>query len=158
MGEKRRVSSSTKIGARPEVVYALVTDLTRMGEWSPENTGGTWLGGATHAVEGARFKGTNEHGDKKWTTTVEVTEATEPSRFAFRNKVGPKTVSEWSYRITPTDGGRRCKVTETWVEGAGPILSILGKAITGVEDRGPYTQMMIEATLAKLKKTAESGA
>lgn len=155
MGEKRRVSSSTTIEARPEVVYALVTDLTRMGEWSPENTGGSWLGGVTRAAEGARFKGTNQYGDKKWTTTVQVTEATEPSHFAFRNKVGPKTVSEWSYRITPTDGG--CEVTETWVEGAGPILSILGKAITGVEDRGPYTQMMIETTLAKLKRTAESG-
>ncbi|HEX4356518.1 MAG TPA: SRPBCC family protein [Pseudonocardia sp.] len=155
MGEKRRVSSSTTIEARPEVVYALVTDLTRMGEWSPENTGGSWLGGATCAVEGARFKGTNEYGDKKWTTTVQVTEATEPSHFAFRNKVGPKTVSEWSYRISPIAGG--CKVTETWVEGAGPILSILGKAITGVEDRGPHTRMMIETTLAKLKRTAESG-
>ena len=156
MGEKRQVSSSTTIGARPEVVYALVTDLTRMGEWSPENTGGTWLGAATCAVEGARFKGTNEYGAKKWSTTVTVTEATEPSHFAFRNKVGSKTVAEWSYRITPTDGGAGCKVTETWVEGAGPIMSILGKAITGVEDRGPHTQMMIDTTLAKLKQTAEA--
>jgi uncharacterized protein YndB with AHSA1/START domain len=157
MGQKRKVSSSTKIAAPPEVVYALVSDLCRMGEWSPENTGGRWVGGASGAVEGARFKGTNQCGVKKWSTTVTITDATAPTRFTFINKVGPKIVAEWSYRIVPTDGGARCKVTETWTEGAGPIMSILGKAITGVEDRAAHTRSMIETTLTRLKETAESG-
>ena len=34
------------IAAAPERVYELVSDLPRMGEWSPENTGGTWIKGA----------------------------------------------------------------------------------------------------------------
>ena len=38
---------SERIDAPAERVYDLVTDLPRMGEWSPENTGGKWLDGAT---------------------------------------------------------------------------------------------------------------
>jgi hypothetical protein len=36
-------------------------------------------------------------------------------------------------------------------------MSILGKAITGVEDRAAHTRSMIETTLTRLKETAESG-
>jgi len=34
--------ASIEIHASPEAVYALVSDLPRMGEWSPENIGGEW--------------------------------------------------------------------------------------------------------------------
>ena len=38
--------ASIEIHASPEAVYALVSDLPRMGEWSPENIGGEWQNGA----------------------------------------------------------------------------------------------------------------
>ena len=47
------VEVSTTIAAPPESVYALVADLSRMGEWSPETTGVTWLGGAQEPRPGA---------------------------------------------------------------------------------------------------------
>ena len=34
--------ASIEINASPEAVYDLVSDLPRMGEWSPENIGGEW--------------------------------------------------------------------------------------------------------------------
>jgi hypothetical protein len=37
--------ASIEINASPEAVYDLVSDLPRMGEWSPENIGGEWQGG-----------------------------------------------------------------------------------------------------------------
>ncbi|MEY2406750.1 MAG: Polyketide cyclase / dehydrase and lipid transport, partial [Acidimicrobiaceae bacterium] len=37
------------IDADPEVVYGLVADVTRMGEWSPETVSAAWLDGATEA-------------------------------------------------------------------------------------------------------------
>ena len=43
-------------------LYDLVSDLPRMGEWSPENTGGKWVNGAAGPVVGARFKGSNKSG------------------------------------------------------------------------------------------------
>ena len=56
-------------------LYDLVSDLPRMGEWSPENTGGRWVNGAAGPVVGARFKGTNQSGWRKWKTDVVVTVA-----------------------------------------------------------------------------------
>jgi hypothetical protein len=45
-----RVSVSTTVAAPAAAVYELVSDITRYGEWSPENVGGTWLDGATTAT------------------------------------------------------------------------------------------------------------
>lgn len=154
MAEKQRVSSSAEVAASPETVYALVSDLTRMGEWSPENTGGKWVGGASGPATGARFKGTNVQGRKKWAVTVRITDATPATRFAFSNNVGPKVFAEWIYDIAPTEDG--CQVTETWVDHRGPAAKVLGKAVTGIDDRAAHTRSMIETTLSKLKQTAES--
>lgn len=54
------VSVVREVSASPEKVWALITDLPRMGEWSPKNTGGEWIEGASKAAVGAQFKGTNK--------------------------------------------------------------------------------------------------
>ena len=60
-----QVSVTREIGAPAGQVWAMVSDLTRMGEWSPENEGGEWLRGAAGAQPGASFRGTNRNGKKK---------------------------------------------------------------------------------------------
>jgi hypothetical protein len=47
------------VEAAPEAVGDVVRDPTRVGEWSHECVGADWLGGATSAVPGARFRGRN---------------------------------------------------------------------------------------------------
>ena len=51
--------ASIEIDASPETVYAMVSDITRMGEWSPEAVGGRWVDGGTGQV-GDWFVGENE--------------------------------------------------------------------------------------------------
>jgi len=51
-----------EIDAAPVAVYALVSDISRMGEWSPECYRCEWLGGATTAAIGAKFRGHNRLG------------------------------------------------------------------------------------------------
>jgi len=58
------VSVSRDVSATPEEVWKLITDLPRMGEWSPENRGGTWAKGATGPAVGAHFAGKNKNGKK----------------------------------------------------------------------------------------------
>ena len=51
------VSVEREMAAEVEAVWALVSDLTNMGDWSPENDGGSWAGDATGAAVGAVFRG-----------------------------------------------------------------------------------------------------
>ena len=108
-GDGRTGQASVTVDAEPAVLWSMVTDITRMGEWSPENEGGEWIDGADGAEVGARFKGRNRRGRSKWSSTCEVTES-EPGRsFAFRTG---SSKTEWRYRFEPVDGGTR--VTESY--------------------------------------------
>ena len=52
------------VNTSPEAAYDLIADMPRMGEISPECTGGTWASGA-HGL-GAIFIGSNTAGDRTW--------------------------------------------------------------------------------------------
>ena len=148
------VSVTTTIEAPAEKVWEMITDLRRMGEWSPEATGGVWLDGAESAKEGARFKGTNKNGSKSWDTTATITGAVPGRLFAFRvTSVGFK-VSEWRYEIEDAENG--CTVTEIWIDERNAFVKLLGKPVSGVADRTRHNRAGMEATLAALKHAAES--
>jgi uncharacterized protein YndB with AHSA1/START domain len=150
------VSVSIDIAAPAEKIYSMVSDLPSMGKWSPENTGGKWLGGATKAATGAKFLGANKNGKRKWAGPVVITDATEPRRLEFVVGLGPIKGATWRYEIATTAGG--CKVTETWEDTRSGVMknATIGKLVTGVADRAGYARKSIETTLANLKKAAES--
>ncbi|MGI5448410.1 SRPBCC family protein [Streptomyces sp. CA-243310] len=76
------------VNATPEEVYAVVSDLPRSAEWSPECMGGEWISGAPSAV-GSIFRGENLRSEQvvawaplvrgTWYTEARVT-AAEPGR------------------------------------------------------------------------------
>lgn len=148
------VSVTRPIAAPAERVYALVTDLPRMGEWSPENTGGKWLDGATGPAVGARFKGTNRKGNMRWSATATITDATSPTSFAFDVTSGPLKVSRWSYTITPTATG--CDVTESFTDRRPGLIAKVFDFGTRVSNRTDHNRRNIEITLERLTATAEA--
>ena len=153
-GSSEHVSVEREIAAPPDVVWSLVSDVTRMGDWSPETTGCAWRKGATGPVEGAHFRGRNQIGARKWFTDCMVTRA-EPGRaFAFEVVVGPFDVAEWAYRIEPTDGG--CRVEESCTDRRGWVAKTLGGLVSGVSDRAEHNRRTMEATLERLAAAAES--
>ena len=48
-----------RVGNSPEEVWELVTDVSRIGEWSPECTGAAWLDEGDGPAVGRRFEGHN---------------------------------------------------------------------------------------------------
>src|ERR1700676_22167 len=79
-----QVSVTQEISAPSDTVWAMVSDVTRMGEWSPENDGATWLRGASGPKPGAKFLGLNHNGKKKWKSVGTIVDA-EPGRLlSFR--------------------------------------------------------------------------
>jgi len=89
---------SLRIAAPPERLYDLVADVTQMGRWSPECTGGKWLAGATGPAVGARFRGANRHGLMRWWTQCEVTKADRGRAFEWQVK---ESGMRWGYRFEP---------------------------------------------------------
>jgi uncharacterized protein YndB with AHSA1/START domain len=147
------VSVVREIAAPAERVWAMVSDITRMGEWSPETVGGTWLGGATGSQPGAKFRGTNRNGVKKWNTVGVVVDSDEGRRFSFRVTAAGLKVAEWSFAFEPTATG--CKVTETWIDQRGSFARFVGKPVSGIADRASHNRAGMELTLERLAAAAE---
>ena len=112
-------SVSTEIDADPELLWGLVTDVTRMGEWSPECYRCEWVGGTGPTV-GARFRGHNRMGPLRWSTLSEVVASDPPREFSFVAKHWSGAATTWTYRFEPTDRGTR--VTESYETGTGPVI------------------------------------
>jgi len=142
------VEVSRVISATPERVYELVSDLPRMGEWSPENRGGAWIKGATGPAVGAAFKGKNRKGAMRWSTISTVVTA-EPGRdFAFDVSVKGFAVARWGYRMEAVDGGTR--VTEYWDDHRSKVMAKLTGLALGIPDRVVHNTAGMEQTLEKL--------
>lgn len=146
---------SADIDADAATVWRLVSDLPRMGSWSPENTGGRWLGGATGPAVGAKFRGNNRKGLRRWSTTCTVTDATEGKRFAFDVAFGPVAISTWEYDLETTGGGTR--ITESWTDRRPTWMKVTSAPLMGVPDRAAHNRAGMEQTLAGLKAAAEQG-
>ena len=101
--------ASIEINASPEAVYDLVSDLPRMGEWSPENIGGEWQGGGSGKV-GDRYIGHNRTAERAWSVPVLVTIADRGRCFAFVTRPDDGPYVRWTYRLEPSGAGTR--VTE----------------------------------------------
>ena len=145
------LTDSIHVAAEPGAVYALISDLPRMGSWSPECTGLTGRGGVSAPVQGARFIGHNRHGRVRWSTFGEVVAAEPPHRFAFEVTVGPVPVARWEYTLDADDAG--CTVTEQWTDRRPRPVRALLDATMGSRERTNIRG--IRATLEALKSAAE---
>lgn len=154
MSNSNVVSVSREIAAPVETVWGMVTNLERMGEWSPENQGGSWAKGATGPAVGARFKGRNQNGKRSWSTLVEVNGFEPKSRFSFGLMLAGRKWCDWVYELEETPAG--CRVTHSWVDCRGGIAKYLGKVVTGVSDRASHNRRNMESTLERLAAAAES--
>lgn len=148
--------ASVTVRAEPERVWAMVADVTRMGQWSPETERAEWLDGATGPAVGARFKGYNRRGRAKWSTICEVVEAQPGRAFSFAVGGAAKPETVWRYRFEPT--GEGVEVTESFelVKRLGFMSRLVTRLTTGVRDRKADLEDGVRATLAALKRAAEA--
>ncbi|HWJ98846.1 MAG TPA: SRPBCC family protein [Acidimicrobiales bacterium] len=109
-------SVTVHMDATPAEVWALVSDVTRIGEFSPETFEAEWLDGATGPEVGARFRGhvkRNEKGPVYW-TTCEVLVCEPEQEFTFGVLTNGQLLNTWGYRLEAVEGveGRGTDVTE----------------------------------------------
>jgi hypothetical protein len=146
-----QVEVSKVVAATPEQVYALVSDLPSMGRFSPENTGGKWVKGATGPAVGAKFEGTNALGKKKWKTLATVTSAQPGKEFAFDVVAAGCKVAGWGFALEPVEGGT--KVTHFWDDHRNPVMAKVTGMALGVKDRASHNTANMERTLDGIAAT-----
>ena len=154
-----RDSVTAYMEAPPEVVYALVADVTRMPEFSPEILSCVWLDGATGPAVGARFAARNKVPNRPPWTNKPVITVVEPGRaFAFARTEKFAGTVEWTYRFAPEGAGTR--VTESY-EMTEPMTRI-GWFIIGVlfarKDRRADLHAGMQQTLERMRAVAERAA
>lgn len=149
-----RGSVTVHMHASPDDVWALVSDVTRIGEFSPETFEAEWMGGATGPALGAQFRGhvkRNGVGPIYW-TKCKVTEC-EPGRtFAFNVYGAGANVNTWRYELTPRDGGT--DVTESFELASRPAVRVYWALFGWL--RGDTNVRGMHATLLRMKAVVEA--
>jgi dimethylaniline monooxygenase (N-oxide forming) len=91
--------ASAFIAADPNSVWDMISDVTRMGQWSPECYRAMWL--TSKRGKGALFLGLNKDRGLRWPSPAIVTESERGKVFAFRAASGVL----WRYRLTAENAG-----------------------------------------------------
>jgi uncharacterized protein YndB with AHSA1/START domain len=141
------------IDAPPEKVYEMVTDVSRMGEWSPECVKAEWVEGDGPAV-GARFRGHNKlNWLIRWSSTPTVKVADPGRQFTFETGKPGKEQTRWTYAFTPRDGGT--DLTESF---EALSYSTFQKLTAKPDKRTAKLVGDVEQTLERIKQAAEGSA
>ncbi|CRK50989.1 conserved hypothetical protein [Rhodococcus sp. RD6.2] len=148
-----RLEVSRDIAASPAAVYAAISDVTRMGEWSQECHACHWHDGIDGPSVGATFDGHNRNGDHEWTTQGTVVEAEPGSSFAFGCSMYGVHYATWGYRIEPVEGG--CRVTEWTDDLRTEHARAYGARVSGVDDRATRNRQTMSGTLERIAAAVE---
>ena len=149
------VTGRIEIDAAPETVYALVSDPGSLAGVAEEYAGHRWVGGASGPVVGAKFRGRNRRGFRRWSTLSTITDAEPGRRFGFEvTSVAGLPVARWQYDFEPGRDG--CVVVESMWERRPAWFKVATSTVTGVWDREQANTANIAATLARLKRAAEA--
>lgn len=147
-----KLSHTVHVNASPETVYHMVSDLPRMGEWSPACKQVVWDEGAGPTV-GSWFTGTNVMPDRQWQTRSEVIAAEPGKELAWI--VGGKDAgtTHWRYTFTPKENGT--DIEESWrlVRLNERLSTLTQEGLEGLKER---TSKSILDTLQNLKAAVEA--
>ena len=144
------------IDAEPQKVWELISDITKMGEYSPEVFEAEWLDGATGPEVGAMYRGhvkRNERGPTYW-TKCRVTESVPGVVFEFA-VVGPgdRAMNTWRYVFDPAEEGGT-NVTESFQLADNILTKVFG--LLGGQLRTARNKRDMLRTLERVKAVAEA--
>ena len=148
-----RGSVTVTMAAPPSTVWDLVSDVTRIGEFSPETFEAKWIGSATGPSVGAKFKGhvkRNGVGPIYW-TLCEVTECVPEKEFGFDVLTSGVPTNHWRYELRAVPRGT--EVTESFALTPNAALRAYW-AVLGWH-RGRANERGMRQTLERIRAIAE---
>lgn len=148
------LEASIDIDASPAAVWSVVSDLKRMGEWSPQCRMMRVFGG--EVGQGTKTFNLNKKGLLVWPTSSKVIRF-EPNKAIAWRVVENHTI--WTYELTATEGGTTVTERREAPTGTTKISSFLVDKLMG--GTVGFEQDMVKGmntTLARIKSEVESKA
>lgn len=142
---RRTAEVAVETTATAEQVWAVLADVTRVGEWSHECRTARWLDGADRADVGVRFRGANRAGLARWARPCTITEVEPGRRLAYRTHGGISGDStEWRFTLEPTPGG--CRIVQAYeiLRLSRALEWAILKVVPQHEDRAPALRSDLE--------------
>jgi Polyketide cyclase / dehydrase and lipid transport len=144
------------VDAPRDVVYALVADVTRTPDFSPEVISCTWLDGATEPAVGVRFEAVNKVPRRPPWRNRPVIIAAEPGReFAFSRTERFAGTLVWRYRFEPEGAGTLVSEAYAVTQPLTRIGWFIIGTMFGRRNRRSDLKIGMKATLERLKAAAE---
>lgn len=100
------------IDASSEQAYAVLSDVTRVAEWSHECRNAEWIEGAIGPQLGARFRGRSWAARFAWTRVCTITELVPGRRFAYLTGGGLGDSTRWTFDLAAE--GSRTRVRQSF--------------------------------------------
>ena len=144
------LQAEVEINAPVSKVWSLVSDLSRMPQWSPQCRVMKLLGPLR---PGTRTLNLNRHNLLFWPTTSVITEVLPERKLAFRV---PINTTVWTYELEPTATGTRLVETRHAEKGVTAVSTAITKAALGGVDT--FETELLEGmnqSLARIKAAAE---
>ncbi len=146
------IVASIDIDASPEDVWSVVSDLKRMGEWSPQCKKMIVLG--RRVKKGTRTVNINSAGRFHWPTNAKVTEFEPNKKLSFRI-VENRTI--WSYELEPTASGTKLPESRCAPNGVSAGANFAIERGMGGTDKFEHSlERGIKKTLARIKSEVEA--
>jgi uncharacterized protein YndB with AHSA1/START domain len=146
------LTATVTIDAPPAHVWSLLSDLTRMREWSPQVVRTAVVPRPVRL--GSRMFNLNKQGAKRWPTTGKVVRFSPNSDIAFRITEN-RTI--WSFQLEEADGGTRVTHRRETPQGISSLSKVLTRvALGGQEPFVAELQRGMQQTLTRVKTAAEN--
>lgn len=152
MNQPLPITASVDVAAPPEQVWEVVSDVSRMSEWSPECRKIVVVGSPKHGL-GTKLVGINRRGLAVWPTTSKVVRFEPGKAVAWRTRESRAT---WTYELAPEAGGTRLTGRRD-LAGFSPLTKVAAPLIGGAAGHDHELADGIRATLERIKSTVESG-
>jgi hypothetical protein len=150
------VEVSEQVSAPSDRIWELIRDPTTMGDLTAECTSMKWTGSTKEPAIGARFRGSNRSGWRRWSTTCTIVRYQPGEEVAWDVRVGPVPVAEWSYRLASAGEDGQTTVTERFIDHRSSGFQALSPFVRGVKDTGAHNRKNMAETLGRLKARAEA--
>jgi len=146
------LTASTEVRASADQVYAVISDVTRIPEWSPETRRAEWLGPD-------RFRAWNRRRLGRWRTVAKVVEAEPGRKFSFAVQAMGGDWTRWTYLIEPGSTAGATRLTEKF-RMCVPLpfgAMVFERLFLFIWDRRTDLQKNLEVSVDRIRTIVEAG-